>query len=331
MAGFDNDSLDGIDLDVASVQVAGDLGFDLGDGEDSTPEVSEPAPTETPTPEVPAPAPAPAPAPVPDASSTAQAPRTWKKEAAALWQSIPPAVQAEIARREEDMFRGLEQYRTNAQVGERWSQVIAPFQQIYQAHGIDIAQQTQHLLNAHVMLATTQDKAQRAQMFRQVLEGYGMTVEELAGLPPVEQAFVDPQVAGLTQQLHGLQSTVQSLLQQRDGELRSQISAEVNTFADAHEHFELVADSMVELMKSGLAQDLEAAYEKACLLSPEVRQLEETKRTAASAPPPQEVVSRAKAATAANVKGTPRQGGTAPKGGNWAENLDSLYDDITNR
>ena len=46
-----------------------------------------------------------------------QAPKTWRPEAAAKFATLPPEVQQEVLKREEDIFKGLEGYKADASIG----------------------------------------------------------------------------------------------------------------------------------------------------------------------------------------------------------------------
>jgi len=62
------------------------------------------------------------------------APGTWTKEALQDWAAIPPRAQQEILKREEDMMKGIAQYKTAADLGQRYESVVEPYKPILQAH-----------------------------------------------------------------------------------------------------------------------------------------------------------------------------------------------------
>ena len=53
-------------------------------------------------------------------------PNTWKKDVAAKWNALPPEVRAEVARREADFHKGIEQYRGAAQFAAAMDKAIQP-------------------------------------------------------------------------------------------------------------------------------------------------------------------------------------------------------------
>ena len=71
------------------------------------------------------------------AASTLQPPKTWRPEAAAKFAALPPEVQQEVLKREEDIFKGLESYKADASIGKALKGVVQPYLQVFQSQGID--------------------------------------------------------------------------------------------------------------------------------------------------------------------------------------------------
>ena len=88
------------------------------------------------------------------AATGLQAPKTWRPEAAAKFATLPPEVQQEVLKREEDIFKGLESYKADASIGKALKGVVQPYLQVFQSQGIDPIQQVSGLMRAHVALAT---------------------------------------------------------------------------------------------------------------------------------------------------------------------------------
>lgn len=98
----------------------------------------------------------------PPTASTLQPPKTWRPEAAAKFATLPPEVQQEILKREEDIFKGLESYKADASIGKALKGVVQPYMHIFQAQGVDPIQQVSGLMRAHVALATGTPRAKTA-------------------------------------------------------------------------------------------------------------------------------------------------------------------------
>ena len=251
--------------------------------------------------------------PATQTAGTLQAPKTWRPEAAAKFASLPPEVQQEILKREEDIFRGLEAYKADASIGKALKDIVQPYMQLFQAQGIDPLQQVAGLMRAHVALSTGTPE-QKQQFFQYLAKEYGV---ELG----MEAPYIDPQVASLQKQLAELQSRLNSREQREIAEARSKLQAEIDAFASdpAHQYFDEVANDIAGLLRSGVAKSLQEAYEKAVWANPVTRAKEQARLAAeAEAKAKAEAAEKAKQARkaiGANVKSSAKvASGTAPLG-----------------
>ena len=247
------------------------------------------------------------------AATGLQAPKTWRPEAAAKFATLPPEVQQEVLKREEDIFKGLESYKADASIGKALKGVVQPYMHIFQSQGIDPMQQVSGLMRAHVALSTGTPE-QKQQFFQHLAKEYGVDLG-------VEAPYIDPQVASLQKQLSDLQSRLNGREQHEANEARSKLQAEIDTFASdpAHQYFDEVANDIAGLLRSGAAKDLKDAYDKAIWANPITRAKEQARLTAeAEAKAKAEAAERAKQArkaTGANVKSSAKAAsGTAPLG-----------------
>lgn len=259
-----------------------------------------------------------------DAPAGPAAPRTWRAEAAAKWAELPPEVQAEIVKREDDMFKGIEGYKADATQGKAFSQSLAPYAARIQRDGVDPVNLSSELMAVHFVLKDGTPE-QKQGLAKQLLSHYGVQLPSQADdLSP----FVDPEVKALQQelaavksQLSGTAQQAQAVAQAREAEIRSKLQAEVDAFAadPANTHFQEVAGMIPQLLQAGVAKDLKSAYEHAVMLNPVTREKEIARRTAETAQKQAaEAAAKAEAArkaAAANVKTTAKNaGGTAPLG-----------------
>ncbi len=310
----------GLDLSAAGGSISADLfGGSAGEGDDSgTDDINlddgagdgtgataiDPAATGTPPAKEGEPAPT---------TTGLQAPKTWRPEAAAKFATLPPEVQQEVLKREEDIFKGLESYKADASIGKTLKGIMQPYMQVFQAQGVDPMQQVSGLMRAHVALATGTPE-QKQQFFQHLTKEYGVDLD-------VEAPYVDPQVAGLQKQLSDLQSRLNGREQHEANEVRSKLQAELDSFASdpAHQYFDEVANDIAGLLRSGAAKDLKDAYDKAIWANPITRAKEQARLTAdAETKAKAEAAERAKQArkaTGANVKSSAKAAsGTAPLG-----------------
>ena len=249
------------------------------------------------------------------------APKTWTKEALAEWATIPPRAQQEILKREEDFLRGITQYKTAAEVGQRYDAVAQPYRAILQAENIDPVQLFQSFAANHYLLSRGTEE-QKLQLAASMVDGYGIDFAKLIDyMGDRAIGAPDPYVKQLETRLAQLEGQTRQQVEAQHSAVRSQVENEIAAFAadPAHPYFEEVSDHIVKLLNSGLATDLKDAYEKAVFANPVTRQKELDRLTAEARASGQTVV-QARAdkiarATAADVKTIPTQrNGTVPRG-----------------
>lgn len=251
----------------------------------------------------------------PEASA---APKTWRKEAAELWSQLPPQIQAEVQKREDDMFRGLEAYKADAGFGRSLRGVLDPYMPVLQQYGIDPAQQISSLMQAHHTLALGSPQDKQA-LFRQLAQDYGVDLGQIAD--PSGAPFVDPSVAALQSELHAVKSHLQAQTRQAEQAKIGELTKQIEAFAadPKNGYFNDVANDMVTLLQSGAVKTLEEAYEKAVWSNPATRAKELDRQTAERAQKQREEAAKraAEAKRASSVVIRPqarRASGTAPTG-----------------
>jgi hypothetical protein len=298
----------------------------LGFGETVNEEVAAPAvPAVKPAPATfdaatgkPVVAPAAPAAPVVPAAVTDVAPKTWKADEAAVWAAIPPEAKAAIARREEDMFRGIEQHKATASFGNTVQRVLDPYMPILKAHGIDPVQNIGNLMQAHYLLATG-SPAQKQQMFEQLAKDYNINLA-----PQVDDPYApvaDPRIAAMEQELQQLRSGQAQQQQQALQQTKVQTESAVNAFAadPANAHFEEVAEEMAQMLSVDKALTLEKAYERAVWSNPVTRAKEIARQDAEKQTKAREEaaakLAESRKASGANVRVQPKAGAaTMPLG-----------------
>jgi len=253
------------------------------------------------------------------------APKTWRKEAAAHWGSLPPSVQQEIAKREQDMFRGIEGYKQEASIGQAFRQIISPYLPILQQHGLDAGQHVASLLQAHHVLATgTPD--QKAAIFNAIAQQFGID-------PDAQAPYVDPQVQALQAEVAQLRSFTQQQVNYAQQQQFAGVESQVASFAAKPEnvYFDELAPIMTQLLNGRVVQTLEEAYDKAIYLHPEVREKELARQAADRKEQARIKALEAKKATGANVRSSTKSvSGTAPLG-SIDDTLQAAYEEILNR
>lgn len=204
------------------------------------------------------------------------APKTWTKEAIAKWATIDPLIQQEIAKREEDMFRGIEKYKGAAELGARYHAVTEPYQAALAAEGVDPVELFKNFAGNHYLLSRGTPE-QKTQLAANLLTAYNIDLE--AVLQVMGNAAIhrpDPNVLALQREIAELKNGITTNQQREYAARHNAAFEEINKFADdsAHPYFDEVANDIAGLINAGLATSLEEAYQKAIFANPATRQKE---------------------------------------------------------
>lgn len=266
-----------------------------------------------------------------EVSPTANAPKTWRKEAAAEWAKLPPSVQAEIHKREEDMYKGLESYKTDAGLGNNLKEVLRPHLDYLQKEGINPFEEIHGLMEyGRIMrLGSIQEKMD---VLAGIAQEYGVDLLDLAEHSPTS-SYVDPAVKALQQEIKELKSGRQQEEMQRHVQARQEIQAQIDAFkADPkHEDFDVLEADMVKLIQAGVATDLEDAYTKASKLNPITIAKEQARQTAEAQRKSKEAVEKAKRLTQGNLKTDAKPGSVTAPLGSMDDTLLETYNAIKSR
>lgn len=220
-----------------------------------------------------------------------QRPTTWKKDYLPIWDKmasgapLTPEEARKLAeynvQREKEFATGVSTYKAEAQNAKHLQDAIAPFLPDLQQNNINPVQWIQNLGNAHKALATGSPE-QKLQIFAKLAQDYGVP---LAAIAPNTQGQLDPIIPQLMQEIQNLKQGVNTVTSWREQQEQQTIQNELKKFSDAEKypHFEQVRGTMAQLLESGLAQDLEAAYVKAVRMNDEVWTAEQERQANALA------------------------------------------------
>lgn len=211
-------------------------------------------------------APAVAAAPVAPAVAPRKAPSSWKKDYWEAYQALDPKLADYISQREEQYANGVSTYKQEADRAKELFDAIAPFQQDLQQHGVAPVQWLHQLGTAHQMLVKGSPE-QKLQAFHKLAQDYRVPVDALLD-PNVRQQF-------LTAQQAAPQQDVSQLVEEKFMQVRAQTEIEQFAADPANEHFEVVKETMRQLLAAGLAPDLKSAYDKAVRMDPELFEREQ--------------------------------------------------------
>lgn len=220
-------------------------------------------------------------------------PTSWKKDYEEHWGKLDPTLQEYLIQREADYAKGVSMYKQNWTQAEPIYQAIQPFMPVLQQHNIQPQQWISSLGNAHLALVQGSPE-QKLQMFAKLANDYGVPLQALTG-----QQY-DPQFSMLAQELGQLRNQWSEFQTQREQMEQAQIQGEISSFSKDKPHFEAVRETMAQLLQSGVAGDLQSAYDKAIRLHDDIwQQQQEQARQAqsqAAAQANQQQVAKAKAA-----------------------------------
>jgi hypothetical protein len=296
------------------VQAKGDrdsLGRFLPKGKEAPGAPGAPAGTPGPTQAAPAQPGAIQPAPLAPAP---QAPASWSPAAREQWKAIHPDVQREVARREGEMARYVNEMSSARNIAERFTQTIQPFLGTIQAEGVDPLTAVRNLMQVTQTLRSG-TQYEKASTLAQIVRVYGVDIASLdAALvgqaPPQGSQQQAPDVNAAVQQAlaplyQAAQQRQNQLMQSAEGEARS----ELETFAadPANEFFQDLRQEMADIIelgeKRGRDISIPEAYRQAAMLHPEVSKVMLARQQGANARQLTQNAQRARSA-AVSVRGT---------------------------
>ena len=226
---------------------------------------------------------------------------SWKREAQSVLSALPPDTQRLIQEREEQFHKGIEQYKQDAYQGRTLNKALAPHMEYLNQMGVAPETAINTLIQAERMLRTS-DPQTKSQYFMKLAHDYGVDINSLTNTP------FDPYKYQLEQQLQAQQAQLAQIMQSRQIAEEAQLGQTIEQFAQQHEYFDEVRETMADLLDKGLASDLNDAYSKAVRLNDDV--FSRTTQQSVIANPVQRANNAAKAAKAAavSVKGAPKGG-----------------------
>ena len=226
---------------------------------------------------------------------------SWKREAQSVLSQLPAETQKLIQEREEQFHKGIEQYKADAYQGRTLNKALAPHMEYLNQVGVAPETAISTLIAAEKVLRTA-DPQTKTQMFMKLAHDYGIDPNSLTNVP------FDPYKYQLEQQLQAQQAQLAQIMQSRQIAEEAQLGQTIEQFAQTHEYFDEVRETMADLLDKGLAGDLNDAYSKAVRLNDDV--FSRTTQTSGQVNPIQRANNAAKAAKAAavSVKGAPKGG-----------------------
>jgi hypothetical protein len=231
----------------------------------------------------------------------------WKKPAQEALRALPPETQQYIVEREQQFHKGIQQYKEDAQRGRSLGNAVAPHLEYLQQLQVSPEDAISKLISVEKTLRTS-DPQTKAREFVRLAHDYGIDLNSLTSVP------FDPYHHQLEQRLAAQQAALEQITQSRQMAEEAQLGQTIEQFAQTHEHFDDVRETMADLLDKGFASDLNDAYAKAVRLNDDVF-------SRVSQQPTQQVnpiqraneAAKAAKASAVSVKGSPTGVTRAPE------------------
>jgi len=225
------------------------------------------------------------------------APTSWSPEAKAEWAKLSPALQQAVIKREKEVSDGFAQKSNELQTWKQVEGVLAPRRSQFQQLGF----KTDVEAINHLLAFSDSYARDPAGTIAFLAKQAGLQSPQ--GMVQPQQSIQQPDIARVVQDQLGM------VFAQREIE-------DFKSETAKYPHFEKLRPVMSELLMSGRAENLEAAYKKAMRLDDDLYQQETDRlireRTAKTSTSATERFVKAKQATKASLTGAPH--GTPAKG-----------------
>lgn len=197
-------------------------------------------------------------------------PSTWKKDYEPKWSTIDHDIAEEIARRESDYAKGVSTYKGEYDRLKPFGDAINPYMQLWQQAGVQPHEAVKNLAETDRILRSG-SKEEKLRVMAYMAQSYGIPMHEML-------------VQGEDGKIYFNQQYMQQQPQQPQGMTPEQVQQEVHKaiqlaawqqkvkdFREAKDgsgnprypHVKEVEETMAGLLRAGLAQDLDGAYEAA--------------------------------------------------------------------
>lgn len=232
-------------------------------------------------------------------------PSSWKKDYEEHWGKLDPALQDYIQQREADYAKGVSTYKNQWDMAQPIVEAIRPFENVLRQNNLNPAQWIQNLGNAHQTLVYGSPE-QKLAMFQQLANDYGVNLGAVTG-----QTGYDPQFSSLAQELNAIKNQWSQFQSQQEMMEQTQLRSEIDSFKADKPYFEEVRETMAGLLQSGMADDLQSAYDKAIRLNDDVFQKVNATQAQKSEAAQREKVAQAKAKVLSPKSTTPTASATS--------------------
>ena len=217
------------------------------------------------------------------------------------WKDTPKAMQDAIGLRETQFAQGIQKYAEGFQRSQAMDKALQPFQQYFAMNGNQPAQSIGLLLQTASALQMG-NPTQQAQTVADLIKQFGVSVEVLDKLligeappepPPgapgaVGNPYIQQQVAQAVAPYQQFMQQHQQRVQQDEQQVQQEAGNDVTTFGQdtTNEFYNDVRADMADILdmgaNRGMQLSLKEAYDRACMLNPEIQRILQSRATQAS-------------------------------------------------
>jgi len=221
-------------------------------------------------------------APAPDVQpTTVKAPDGLKAEEKAKFAELPDWAQQMVMRRETEAHRALTRQDEERQFGRQALELTRPYMETIQREGgKPLDAYRLYLETAQIMRTGTPE--QKGAAIASVCRQFGVPPQHLfnaltggniPSVQPGQQVPFDPRFESLAQRQERIEQALIQQEQMRQQQETEFLQGHIEEFSASpgHEHFETVKDRMGTLLVSGLAKDMQDAYDQAVWSDPTIR------------------------------------------------------------
>jgi hypothetical protein len=269
-----------------------------------------------------------------------RAPQSWKPETRQHWQSLPAEVRGEIARREGEFARAMQETSEARRFSDAVMKTIAPYEMFIKAENSNPLQAIDNLMGTAARLRTG-TAPEIAGLVTQLVQQFGVGRFGPGFIEALDQALVgqtpqqDPREVAMRRQLEQeiapvkqFMNQFQQMQQAQEQQMQAQAGNEVGNFLANQEFAMDVKDDMADLIelaaKRGREMSIEEAYERATRAHPSIGKILSKRDQATAAQSRNQVAQRARSA-AVSVSGAPSAGSGVSSSGDLRSALENAF------
>jgi gas vesicle protein len=233
-------------------------------------------------------------------------PQAYNGAVKAKWNELPRDIQQELSVREQYFHRELTKHDEERNFGRTVDRIVQPYMAQIKAEGATAPQAIESLLNmAHVLRVGSPQ--QKSDLLLRTAQTFGVDLRSAVQQP---QQQIHPQIQTALQEVQAIKSRLEQADAAKKAAEEAELQQTIKEFSENPKniHFEAVKAHMASLLVSGLAKDLQDAYDQAVYANPQTRStLLEQQKSASNEQRVAEQKARAEAARKAgsSIKGAP--------------------------